>query len=161
MRPVKKEKTTIEQFAFSNDKLSTKLQNLIKQNRFSFTSRTLVNVHSLGQLLYKIDFLIARKEMEDGTIVRKYFDQNRYLNDQFVDFGFDWEIHPAYRWALQPAKFAEIFQVTDLDSDNPQSFGDPSGGEPKLPPKPPSSSATTFSLVKKNSVGLVKRNSRQ
>jgi hypothetical protein len=132
---------------------------LIKQNRFFFTNKTVVNVYSLGQLLYKIDFLIARKEMPDGTIVRKYFDQNRYLNDQFVDFGFDWEIHPAYRWALQPANFAEIFQVTDLDSDNPAPLPSPTKDESKGKPSEPLSGEIAAAGLIKRQTGLVKRNS--
>ena len=26
----------------------------------------------------------------------------------FADFGFDWEIHPAYRWALQPQDIQDV-----------------------------------------------------
>lgn len=136
MRPTKKAKYTLEQFAFSNDELSKKLKDLISQNSFAFTNKSAVNIHSLGQLLYKIDFLIARKQMDDGTILRKYFDQNRYLNDQFVDFGFDWEIHPAYRWALQPTDAASIFHVTALDPDVEPIFSieaQPPAKEPRRP----------------------------
>ena len=27
----------------------------------------------------------------------------------FVDFGYDWEVHPAFRWALQPDNLDDIF----------------------------------------------------
>jgi len=117
MRPVKKERRTVDQFCYSNDQLAVKLKNLMGQKKFIFANRTTGDVHSLGQFLYKIDFIMARKVLENGMIVRKYFDQNRYLQDQFVDYGFDWEIHPAYRWALQPATYDEIFKVTNLDPD--------------------------------------------
>jgi hypothetical protein len=55
----------------------------------------------LAGFLYKINFLTARKEVGD-KVQWKYFEQNRYLSNELVDFGFDWEVHPAYRWALQP-----------------------------------------------------------
>ena len=58
--------------------------------------------------MYKIGFITARKEV-NGEIVRKYFDENRYLSSEFSDFGFHWEVHPAYRWALQPDSPARIF----------------------------------------------------
>jgi hypothetical protein len=46
--------------------------------------------------------------MPDGTIERKYFDRSRFLASDFADFGFDWEIHPAYRWALQPQSIQDV-----------------------------------------------------
>jgi hypothetical protein len=71
---------------------------------------------SLRQFLYKIDFIIARKDTSDGVIIRKFFDQNRFLFDQYLEFGFSWEIHMAYRWALQPDTVESIIEQIDLDS---------------------------------------------
>ncbi len=57
--------------------------------------------------MYKINFLTARKE--DGNyIIRRYFEESRYLSQKFADFGFDWEVHPAYRWSLQPDSVSEV-----------------------------------------------------
>lgn len=127
MRPVRSERKggkassgeriNESQFRYTNDQLSKKLKDLIDQNRFIFANKQRADIHSLGQLLYKIDFIIGRKDLGDGSIVRRYFDQNRYLQDQFVDFGFDWEVHPAYRWALQPAGVLDVFRSIDLDTD--------------------------------------------
>lgn len=115
MRPARKEAKTSKEFLYANDQLAKKLSSLIQQNRFVFANGQRADIHSLGQFLYKIDFIMARKERDDGIIIRKYFDQNRYLQDQFVDFGFDWEVHPAYRWALQPTDIAELIRNIDLD----------------------------------------------
>ncbi len=86
--------------------------------------------------MYKIDFITARKNLPDGTIDRKYFDQSRYLQNQFTEFGYDWEIHPAYRWALQPGNLQDIFDKLQLD-------GEESGGsvrdaypQPNISPVP-------------------------
>ena len=49
-----------------------------------------------------------------NSYVRKYFEENRYLSTDFVDFGFDWEVHPAYRWALQPDSLKNIFDELEL-----------------------------------------------
>ncbi len=62
--------------------------------------------------MYKINFLTARKEGVGG-IERKYFEESRYLSHKFVDFGFDWEVHPAYRWALQPDNLSDVFTQVD------------------------------------------------
>ena len=95
----------------------TKLRNLIQTNAFSFTNGTTVTAKSLAEFLYKIDFITARKDLDDGQIVRVYFDQNRYLQSQFADYGFKWEVHPAYRWALQPGEPDTIFRVLDVSTE--------------------------------------------
>lgn len=108
MRPTKVERKTSESFLFSNDKLAKKIGGVMEQANFSFTSGRPVGVKSLIQFLYKIDFITARKKRTDGLIDRKYFDNNRFLADEFADFGYDWEIHPAYRWALQPQNIQAV-----------------------------------------------------
>jgi hypothetical protein len=70
---------------------------------------------ALAEFLYKIDFITARKDTND-EIVRRFFEQNRILQNQFADFGFHWEIHPAYRWALQPGDDMSIFKLVDLET---------------------------------------------
>ena len=66
--------------------------------------------------MYKINFLTARKDTAD-RIVRKYFEENNFLSNKFVDFGFDWEIHPAYRWALQPENVLDIINTLAICDD--------------------------------------------
>ena len=70
----------------------------------------------VANCLYKINFLTARKELPGGEIDRRYFEENR-LSAKFSDFGYDWEIHPAYRWALQPDSVADIYQRLELSTD--------------------------------------------
>lgn len=102
MKPSKKERRTADSYLFTTDTICSKLNNIINQNSFRFTNGRHVNARSLVQFLYKIDFITARKELADGEIDRKYFDEGRFLASEIVDFGYSWEIHPAYRWALQP-----------------------------------------------------------
>lgn len=66
--------------------------------------------------MYKINFLTARKDTAD-RIVRKYFEENNFLSNKFVYFGFDWEIHPAYRWALQPENVLDIINTLAICDD--------------------------------------------
>lgn len=116
MRPTVRERRTLDQYLFANDQLTKKLSNLIQQNRFAFTNNARVTPKSLAEFLYKIDFITARRD-EDGQIIRRFFDQSRHLQNQFVDFGFKWEIHPAYRWALQPGDPKDIYNDVDLERD--------------------------------------------
>jgi len=84
---------------------------------FRFSGGREATVKDLAAFLYKINFLTARKQMPTG-ILRKYFEENRNLSMQFADFGFDWEIHPAYRWALQPENISEIYSSLELSADD-------------------------------------------
>lgn len=103
MRPTRRERTTLESFLFSTDQLRRKVNNALQHVSLRFTNGRAVTSGSIIQFLYKIDFITARKQLiDDGEIDRKYFNENRFLAPEFADFGYDWEIHPAYRWALQP-----------------------------------------------------------
>lgn len=116
MRPTTKEKTTLESFLFTNDRLLNKLKNIMQNQNFVFANGTPATAKSLAEFLYKIDFIIARKDEEGGETIRKYFDQNRILQSQFADFGFKWEVHPAYRWALEPSSVEGIFKNLDPEA---------------------------------------------
>lgn len=85
----------------------------MEQGNFRFASGKVADVKQLAAFLYKINFITARKETDSG-IIRKYFEENRYLSSEFVEFGFDWEVHPAYRWALQPDDLNEIYSSLQL-----------------------------------------------
>lgn len=117
MRPTKRERKFVDMYAYNNANLMIKLKNLMEQNRLSFTNGKPVTPKTLAEFLYKIDFILARKVVDDGRIVWKYYDQNRYLANQYVDYGFSWEIHPAYRWALQPESVDSIFKQMELVSE--------------------------------------------
>lgn len=108
MRPTKREKTAAQSYLFTNDKLAVKLKEIIGHVNFTFANGRPVTPGALAQFLYKIDFVTARKTLPDGAIDRRYFDRSRFLASEFADFGYDWEIHPAYRWALQPQDTLDV-----------------------------------------------------
>ncbi|ODA67593.1 hypothetical protein A7A08_01627 [Methyloligella halotolerans] len=108
MRATKKQRRTAESFLFTTDQLTTKLKEVIGHTTLIFSGGRRVSAQSLIQFMYKIDFITARRESPDGRIDRQYFDQSRFLANEFVDFGYDWEIHPAYRWALSPQNIQEV-----------------------------------------------------
>lgn len=114
MRPTTKERREAGSYLYSNDRLTTKIRNIMSQATFHFTNRSHVSALSLAEFLYKIDFITARRD-GDQHVIRRYFDQSRHLQNQFVDFGFHWEVHPAYRWALQPGEERTIFEKLDVD----------------------------------------------
>ncbi|MBW4027269.1 MAG: hypothetical protein HIU93_07665 [Acidobacteria bacterium] len=116
MKPNNRTARTSQSYTFKTDALLTKLQNLISQGTFKFATGQFATSRDLADFLYKIDFVIARKTQADG-IDRKYFEHSRYLSSTFVDFGYDWEIHPAYRWALQPGSVTQLFEDITPSSD--------------------------------------------
>lgn len=110
MRPQSRKGLQRGQFLFTNDALIRKIRSIMQGVHFQFTSGRPVSPKSLAEFLYKIDFIIARGEDTESRPFWKTFDQNRMLQSQFVDFGFKWEVHPAYRWALQPASVQRILE---------------------------------------------------
>jgi hypothetical protein len=113
MKPNKKERTANKGYLYKTDALLKKIKNIQEQGEFNFSTNKTANAKAIAAFLYKINFLTARKE-KDAGIIRKYFEENQYLQNQFADFGFDWEVHPAYRWALQPDNVKDIFNSLKL-----------------------------------------------
>lgn len=116
MKPNQKERTTKQGYVYRRDQLLSKIQNIEELGKFQFVTNETADAKSLAAFMYKINFLTGRKKDATGAISRKYFEENRYLSSQFVDFGYDWEVHPAYRWALQPDDIDSIFRQLDLTS---------------------------------------------
>jgi len=116
MKPSKEEKKARLGYVYGTDKLLRKISNIQQSGVFKFANGKIAEAKELAAFMYKINFLTARKET--GTLIeRRYFEESRYLSNKFVDFGFDWEIHPAYRWALQPDNMADIFQLLKPSAD--------------------------------------------
>lgn len=116
MKPSRKERTAKEGYVYSTDALLKKIQNVMQSGEFRFKNGKLTTQRDLAVFMYKINFLTARKEVPGG-IVRSYFEENRYLSSELADFGFDWEIHPAYRWALQPDDIQGIFATLEVSQE--------------------------------------------
>lgn len=113
MKPSKKQKQASENYVYSTDKLLKKIRDIQSQGNFKWKNEKIAEANELAGFLYKINFITARKKTETG-IDRKYFEENRYLSNKFIDFGYDWEVHPAYRWALQPDTLTSIFDSLEL-----------------------------------------------
>lgn len=108
MKPTREERLNSEGSLFKTDMLLKKVRNICERGMFNFSNGNIATDKELCAFMYKINFLTARKDTPE-KIIRKYFEENKFLMNSFVDFGFDWEIHPAYRWALQPDNLTKIF----------------------------------------------------
>ena len=105
-------------YQYTTADLLKKIRAIQQHGQFAFTSGKIATDKELASFMYKINFLTARKELPDGQIDRKYFEENQYLSNAFIDFGYDWEVHMAYRWALQPDSIDDIFKKVALTSIN-------------------------------------------
>lgn len=114
MKPSKIQKRTAENYVYPTDKLIKKIKSIEAQGIFKWANGKPANTNELAGFLYKINFITARKKTNEG-IDRRYFEENRYLSNKFADFGYDWEVHPAYRWALQPDTIEDIFASLELN----------------------------------------------
>ena len=113
MKPSRKERTGKEGYVYSTDALLKKIDNVMQSGKFTFRNGKPAGRKDLAAFMYKVNFLTARRERPEG-IVRTYFEENRYLSNDFADFGFAWEVHPAYRWALQPEDTQSLFATLEL-----------------------------------------------
>lgn len=118
MRPSAKEVKGGLGWIYSTDSLNKKLASVCEQGAFMFSSGAKATPKDLAQFLYKINFLIARKDHGiDGLVERKYFEENRYISSEFRDFGYDWEVHPAFRKHLQPENVFSLSKAIPLSAD--------------------------------------------
>ena len=117
MKPSKIGKTSREGYVYTTADLLKKIGNIQEQGRFYFSGGKMATSKELSQFMYKVNFLTARKESPNGHIERRYFEESRYLQSEFADFGFAWEVHPAYRWALQPDSVDSILEHLELSAD--------------------------------------------
>lgn len=116
MKPSHEMKKTDKPFVYNKEKLSRKICGILQSGKFYFANQKECSVDDIIAFMYKINFLNARKDMPGGFIDRKYFEDNKYLTFRNIDFGYDWEVHPAFRWALFPES-RDIFLYTDIPKD--------------------------------------------
>lgn len=102
MKPSQAERKSGKGWIYTTPELYKKISNIMEQGIFKFNNGRLATKEDLAQFLYKINFLTARKNLEGGVIQRYYFEEKQYLAPKNANFGYDWEIHPAFRWALAP-----------------------------------------------------------
>ena len=118
MKPSNRERHTSDEFIYSTEELFKKIEIIQGQSPFLFAKKTVATTQELAAFLYKINFLVARKKVEDGEAIdRKYFEENKYLSNRFIDFGYKWEVHPAFRWALYPDAGNEIYNSLSIDNE--------------------------------------------
>lgn len=116
MKPSREEKKMASGYVYTTEALFIKIRNIQQTGAFKFHGGKIADVKDLAAFLYKINFITARK-VDGEFIQRRYFEESRYLSHKFVDFGFDWEVHPAYRWSLQPDNLSEVFDSLRPSSD--------------------------------------------
>ena len=113
MKPTTREsKEKEKRFQYKNDELISKLNGIGKNQSIAFKNRNVATGQALSEFLFKIDFVIARREVGNVT-ERYYYEDHSKLQSNFVDFGFSWEVHPAYRWALNPTNVRDLFKEID------------------------------------------------
>lgn len=107
-----------EQYVYNTEDLLKKLTNVSQNQNWCFSnSSKKATPNELLTFLYKIGFLTARKVNKDKKIIRKTFEENKYLTKPTNIYSFGWEIHPAYRWALEPDDPAVIYEKLEINTE--------------------------------------------
>lgn len=114
MKPSRFEIKKHEGYLYNTPSIKKKIRSIEERGKFHFRNGRIASETELLQFMYKINFITARKTLADGRIERHYFEENKYLTYRNVDFGYDWEIHPAYRWVLTPDDADSVFRQIDL-----------------------------------------------
>lgn len=114
MKPTAREaKEKQKHFLYSNDELIRKLNSIASNQSIKFKNGWQATGRSLAEFLFKIDFVIARRDTATG-IERFFYSDHSKLQNSFADFGFSWEVHPAYRWALNPSSIDDLIKGIDF-----------------------------------------------
>lgn len=113
MKPSHEQKKLSGSHKYTEEQILKKISGIMQSGDFVFSDGHIATAKELLTFLYKINFVVARKDLRDGYIDRKYFEDNNYLSSECVEFGYEWEVHPAFRWALFPES-RDIFSTIDL-----------------------------------------------
>lgn len=108
MKPSKRGKSFSDTYFFTTEALREKLFNLSQLGEFRFASGNTAKPQDLISFLFKIGFLTATKKKEDGGVLRKTYEEANHLSSPYMDFGFNWEVHMGYRFAIQPETLDDI-----------------------------------------------------
>lgn len=104
-----------ERYVYTTDELLHKIANVASSVPVSsLPGTTKADAHDIAQFLFRIGFITARKDLDDHSIERYFYEQKKQLLKARVgDLGFSWEIHPAFRGALaRKRKATERWQDT-------------------------------------------------
>lgn len=111
--PSKNKPRGSEEYLFSKAELIKKINNIQgPQIRFAHVSRK-ASSEELAKFLFKIGFVTCR-EVVGEQIRWIYFEDSKYLMDVPLSEEYVFEVHPAYRWALQSFNKIDIFSYIPL-----------------------------------------------
>jgi len=113
MKPSRLELRGGRGYIYTTPELKAKINNIIQRVPIKIAGRT-PEATDIINFLYKINFITARKELEGGHIERKYYEEKNYLISKHYDKGYEWEIHPAFRWAIGNFDNNDVFREVDL-----------------------------------------------
>lgn len=87
---------------YTHAELFAKIKDITQRlpTQFSY-SNVPANTADLIEFLFRINFLVASKKSESGSTIRMYYDfSDQRLRETRLG-KWDWEVHMAYRWAIQ------------------------------------------------------------
>lgn len=112
MKPSRQEVQSGHPCKYSRSELLKKLDNILSMSNFADKNGKQPTAEELAAFLYKINFITARKKWI--LVFKEFIMMKISIYNDFTDFGYDYEIHPAYRWALQPDSIQNLFHQIEL-----------------------------------------------
>lgn len=108
MKPSKRANKFSRPCVYLKNELLQKIGNILEHKKYKDINGKLFDKEYMAEFLYKINFIIIKREY-NGQIERIYYDDEPSALRGNLALNSLIEIHPAYRWALQPDKFEELF----------------------------------------------------
>lgn len=100
-----------DKFRYTNDRITKHLNEAIRLNSATLRmagQNSAPTFREVLDFLYRIDFLQAWYQSTNGAIERVNFQDRQLVVSSNAEFGYSWEVLPAYRWAIQPTKIQDV-----------------------------------------------------
>jgi hypothetical protein len=88
MKPNRRERKARAGYYYNTAELFERIKSIIETGAFRDARGRVLSAKQLAAFMYKVNMIVASKEKESGFIDRRYFEENRYLSSEIVDFGF-------------------------------------------------------------------------
>jgi len=117
-KPARSSRKTADSFRFTNDRMTKHLKELLQRHgtkiRFAYEGRA-PDYRRLIDFLYRIDFISAWFTHKDDRRERVSFQDRQLAVSGVAEFGYSWEVLPAYRWAIEPTDVMDVLNSLTVD----------------------------------------------
>lgn len=102
-------------YLYDKYSLLKKIDTIIERRNFYFFDGKKAGSLDLAKFLYKANIIIGRKDTDTGIKRAYYMEQPDLISDN-TDYGYKFEVHPAYRWAIDD-NHSDVYNSITLEGE--------------------------------------------